>query len=32
MGKWEKAIEKYSFEAIEDTIRQAISGIVDMKK
>ena len=27
-----KAIEKYSYEAIEDTIRQAISEIVDMKK
>ena len=26
------AIEKYSYEAIEDTIRQAISEIVDRKK
>ena len=27
-----KAIEKYSYEAIENTIKQAISEIVDMKK
>jgi glycosyltransferase involved in cell wall biosynthesis len=27
-----KAIEKYSYEAIEDTIKRAISGIVDRKK
>ena len=27
-----KAIEKYSFEAIEDTIRQAISEVIDAKK
>jgi glycosyltransferase involved in cell wall biosynthesis len=27
-----KAIKRYSYEAVEDTIRQAIRGIIDKKK
>lgn len=32
-GKWEKeTIKKDSYEAIEDTIKQVISEVIEMKK